>query len=157
MKKTLARIAPWLLIFALLFSLAACGIADISCVGGESVQISLMDENGTFTTKDQVALYINEYGRLPQNFITKDEARALGWQSGGLERYAPGKCIGGDVFGNREGLLPEKAGRVYYECDIDTLGADSRGAKRIVFSNDGLIYYTDDHYDSFVLLYGEEK
>ena len=157
MKKTLARIAPWLLIFALLFSLAACGIADISGVGGESVQISLIDENGTYTAKDEVALYIREYGKLPSNFITKDEARALGWQSGGLEKYAPGKCIGGDVFGNREGLLPEKAGRVYYECDIGTLGADSRGAKRIVFSNDGLIYYTDDHYDSFSLLYGEEK
>ena len=112
---------------------------------------------GTYTAKDEVALYIREYGKLPSNFITKDEARALGWQSGGLEKYAPGKCIGGDVFGNREGLLPEKAGRVYYECDIGTLGADSRGAKRIVFSNDGLIYYTDDHYDSFSLLYGEEK
>ena len=52
--------------------------------------------------------------------------------------------------------MPEADGRTYAECDIDTLGADSRGAKRIVFSNDGLIYYTEDHYETFELLYGEE-
>jgi len=115
----------------------------------------VIDENGTYTTKDDVALYIHIYGKLPGNFITKDEARALGWEGGGLESYAPGKCIGGDYFGNYEGLLPEKKGRKYTECDIDTLGKSSRGAKRIIFSNDGLIYYTDDHYESFTLLYGE--
>ena len=115
-----------------------------------------IDENGVYTTKDDVALYIYTYGRLPDNFITKKEAQALGWEGGSLEPYAPGMCIGGSYFGNYEGLLPEKDGREYTECDIDTLGAKSRGAKRIVFSNDGLIYYTDDHYESFELLYGEE-
>lgn len=155
MKKVIKRYVPWLVLMAMLFSLVACTVPAAGD-GGQNVQISLIDENGTYTAKDEVALYIREYGKLPDNFITKDEARDLGWKSGGLERYAAGKCIGGDVFSNREGLLPEKAGRVYYECDIDTLGADSRGAKRIVFSNDGLIYYTDDHYDSFQLLYGEE-
>ena len=116
----------------------------------------VIDENGVYTTKDDVALYIYTYGRLPDNFITKKEAQALGWEGGSLEPYAPGKCIGGSYFGNYEGLLPEKDGRKYTECDIDTLGAEKRGAKRIVFSNDGLIYYTDDHYESFELLYGEE-
>ena len=72
-----------------------------------------------------------------------------------MEAYAPGCCIGGDRFGNYEGLLPEAPGRTYYECDIDTLGASSRGAKRIIYSSDGLIYYTEDHYASFTLLYGE--
>lgn len=115
-----------------------------------------IDEFGTYTTKDDVALYIHTYGKLPQNFITKKEAQALGWEGGSLEPYAPGMCIGGSHFGNYEGLLPEKKGRKYTECDIDTLGASKRGAKRIVFSNDGLIYYTDDHYESFELLYGEE-
>lgn len=115
-----------------------------------------IDENGVYTTKDDVALYIYTYGRLPDNFITKKEAQSLGWEGGSLEPYAPGMCIGGSYFGNYEGLLPEKDGREYTECDIDTLGAKSRGAKRIVFSNDGLIYYTDDHYESFELLYGEE-
>ena len=90
------------------------------------------------------------------NFITKKEAQELGWSGGSLEPYAPGKCIGGNRFGNYEGLLPEKNGRKYTECDIDTLGKSKRGAKRIVFSNDGLIYYTDNHYESFTLLYGEE-
>lgn len=115
-----------------------------------------IDEYGTYTTKDDVALYIHTYGKLPQNFITKKEAQALGWEGGSLEPYAPGMCIGGSYFGNYEGLLPEKDGRKYTECDIDTLGESKRGAKRIVFSNDGLIYYTDDHYESFELLYGEE-
>ena len=102
-----------------------------------------------------MSLYLFTYGRLPQNFITKSAARALGWNGGGLDDFEYGKCIGGDRFGNNEGLLPEAHGRDYYECDIDTLHEDSRGAKRIVFSNDGLIYYTEDHYDSFELLYGE--
>ena len=115
-----------------------------------------IDENGTYTTKEDVALYIHTYGKLPSNFITKKEAEALGWTGGSLDRYAPGKCIGGTYFGNYEGLLPTKPGRTYTECDIDTLGARSRGAKRIVFSNDGLIYYTEDHYETFELLYGEE-
>lgn len=116
-----------------------------------------LDEDGSYTTKEDVALYIHTYGKLPKNFITKKEAENLGWPGGGLESYAPGKCIGGDRFGNYEGLLPKKSGRTYYECDIGTLGKSSRGAKRIVFSNDGLIYYTDDHYESFTLLYGEGK
>lgn len=115
-----------------------------------------IDKDGTFTTKDDVALYIYTYGELPKNFISKKEAQKLGWEHGSLEPYAPGCCIGGSYFGNYEGQLPEKPGREYTECDIDTLGKKSRGAKRIVFSNDGLIYYTDDHYKTFELLYGEE-
>lgn len=114
---------------------------------------TLITADGVYTTKEDVALYIHTYGCLPSNFMTKNEARDLGWEGGGLEEYAPGMCIGGDYFGNYEGLLPED--REYTECDIDTLGADSRGAKRIVFSEDGLIYYTEDHYESFELLYGE--
>lgn len=116
-----------------------------------------IDEDGVYTTKDDVALYLHTYGHLPSNFITKKEAEKLGWSGGSLEPYAPGKCIGGSHFGNYEGILPEKDGRSYTECDIDTLGADKRGAKRIVFSNDGLIYYTEDHYETFELLYGEES
>lgn len=119
-------------------------------------QTEAIDPEGSYTTKEDVALYIHTYNCLPPNFMTKKEAQALGWPGGSLEPYAPGMCIGGNYFGNYEGLLPEKDGRSYTECDIDTLGADSRGAKRIVFSNDGLIYYTEDHYESFELLYGEE-
>lgn len=115
-----------------------------------------LSEDGAYTTKEDVARYLYLYGHLPSNFITKKDAEKLGWPGGSLEPYAPGMCIGGSRFGNYEGLLPEKEGRFYTECDIDTLGADKRGAKRIVFSNDGLIYYTEDHYESFELLYGDE-
>lgn len=116
----------------------------------------LPDAHGSYTTKEDVAAFLHVYGRLPDNFITKKDAEALGWPGGDLEPYAPGKCIGGSYFGNYEGLLPEAPGQEYRECDIDTLGSSGRGAKRLVYSNDGLIYYTDDHYESFTLLYGEE-
>ena len=117
----------------------------------------LLDEDGTYTSKEEVAAYIYEYGRLPSNYITKKEAKKLGWVSteGNLGEVAPGKCIGGDYFGNYEGLLPEEEDRDYYECDVNTDGS-YRGAERIVYSNDGLIYYTPDHYENFELLYGEE-
>ena len=108
-----------------------------------------LPKDGSYTTKEDVALYLTFYGKLPSNFITKEEAKKLGWEGGGLEKYAKGKCIGGDYFGNYEGKLPKKQGRKYYECDIDTLGASSRGDKRIVYSNDGLIFYTENHYDTF--------
>ena len=172
------RLTAWLLALVMALSLAGCG-RDTSTVavfpsqdaqqqdtlpddGGavsalpDGSGAEAIDEDGSYTSKEDVALYIHTYGRLPGNFISKKEAQALGWSGGSLEPYAPGKCIGGSRFGNYEGLLPEKEGRTYTECDIDTLGAESRGAKRIVFSNDGLIYYTGDHYESFELLYGEE-
>lgn len=115
-----------------------------------------VDEDGWYTSKEEVALYIHLYGDLPDNYVTKKEAEEAGWSGGNVERYmGEGTAIGGSRFGNREGLLPKEQGRTYTECDIDTPGENSRGAKRIVFSNDGLVYYTDDHYESFELLYGE--
>ena len=116
-----------------------------------------ISEDGTYTTKDEVAAYLYTYGHLPSNFITKKEAKKLGWVSseGNLDEVAPGMSIGGDYFGNYEGNLPEAKGRDYYECDIDFDGT-YRNAKRIVYSSDGLIYYTEDHYETFELLYGEE-
>lgn len=170
MKKFIALLCALLM----LFSFAACSseIADIILseieenydVDEPEIEIDdpreeqeeLLDEHGTYYSKDEVALYIHQYKKLPENYITKKEAQKLGWKYGSLEDFAPGKCIGGDTFHNLEGSLPEKEDRSYIECDIDTLGKSERGAKRIVFSNDGLIYYTDDHYESFTLLYGEE-
>ena len=107
---------------------------------------------------ESVVLYLECYGMLPDNYITKKEAQALGWDSkeGNLGAVAPGKSIGGDYFGNYEGRLPEADGREYHECDIDSTGS-YRGAKRLVYSNDGLIYYTEDHYETFELMYGEES
>ena len=117
--------------------------------------VEAISEEGWYYSAVDVSLYLQTYGHLPDNFITKDEARKLGWEGGSVEVYAPDRAIGGDKFSNREGLLPSTEGRQYYECDIDTLDADNRGSKRIVYSNDGLIYYTKDHYESFELLYGE--
>ena len=117
---------------------------------------ALLDPDGWYYSAEDVAQYLVTYGELPCNFITKNEARDLGWEGGSVQKYLEGAAIGGDKFGNREGILPKADGRKYYECDIDTDGKSSRGAKRIVFSNDGLIYYTEDHYETFILLYGEE-
>ena len=115
-----------------------------------------VSEDGWYDSKEEVALYLHLYGHLPDNYVTKAEAEALGWTGGSVERYTgKGTAIGGSRFGNYEGLLPEAKGRTYTECDIGTVGRSSRGAKRLVYSHDGLIYYTEDHYESFELLYGE--
>lgn len=117
---------------------------------------SALDPAGHYNSMEDVALYIHLYGCLPQNYVTKDYAKnTLGCSTSRVQDYWPDGAIGGDVFQNREGRLPAASGRVYYECDIDTWGKYSRGTKRIVFSNDGLVYYTADHYNSFTLLYGE--
>ncbi|MBP5766976.1 MAG: hypothetical protein J6X47_08315 [Clostridia bacterium] len=109
-----------------------------------------IDENGSYFDRDNVALYIKTYGKLPPNFITKQEARNLGWKSGNVQKYAPGKAIGGDTFQNKEGILPKTSGVIYKECDIDTNGKKDRGSKRIVFGSDGRIFYTEDHYNTYV-------
>ncbi len=112
-----------------------------------------IEEGGTYNSAEDVSLYLYTFGCLPENYITKSEARELGWSGGSVEQYAPGCAIGGDKFGNREGVLPDGK---YHECDVDTIGQSSRGAKRLVYSDDGRIYYTEDHYETFTLLYGEE-
>ena len=109
-----------------------------------------VDKNGSYYSKNDVALYIHTYGKLPNNFITKNEARALGWDGGSVENYAPDKAIGGDYYGNYEGKLPQGS---YHECDINTHNKSSRGAERIIYSSDGRIYYTSNHYESFTQLY----
>ena len=113
-------------------------------------------EDGTYTSAEEVALYLHTYGKLPSNYVTKSEAKKMGWvaSKGNLRDVCDGCSIGGDSFGNREGLLPKKDGRKYYECDIDYEGGE-RNAKRIIWSNDGLVFYTDDHYKTFTLMYGE--
>ncbi|MBQ4426255.1 MAG: ribonuclease [Oscillospiraceae bacterium] len=156
MKRKLALILALILVL----SLASCvSLApsqeppktDLNVLPAEETPAPAIDENGSYDGKDDVALYIHTYGRLPANFITKKEARSLGWEGGSVEKYAPGKCIGGDYFGNYEGALPDGD---YRECDINTLGKSSRGAERIIYATDGRIYYTGDHYESFELLYG---
>ncbi|MGB7473905.1 ribonuclease domain-containing protein [Trichococcus sp.] len=122
----------------------------------EIITSSGVTEGQFYSTKDEVAAYIRQFNALPPNYLTKDEAEALGWDNaqGNLWEVTDGMSIGGDFYGNREGLLPKKSGRTYYEADINYNGG-YRGAERIVYSNDGLIFFTDDHYESFEQLYGE--
>ncbi len=102
------------------------------------------------TSLETVSYYIHKYQKLPPVYITKKEAYDLG---GTLDEVLNHNSIGGDYFGNYQGVLPKKEGRSYRECDIDTLGSDNRGKKRLVYSNDGLMFYTEDHYATFTLLY----
>ena len=154
MKRGLLLVIVWI---ALLMLVAGCGStsggnADNNTTNETAAETgnedaSFPDADGVYDGRDDVAIYLYCYHELPDNYMTKKEAESLGWEGGSLESYAPGKCIGGDYFGNYEGLLPED--EEYRECDIDTLGSDSRGAKRIIYSDDGDIYYTEDHYESF--------
>ena len=111
-------------------------------------------ENGEYTSKDEVALYIHEFGHLPSNYISKSKARKAGWKpsKGNLDEACPGKSIGGSEFHDDDHQLPEASGRRWKECDINYDGG-FRGSERIVFSNDGLVYYTADHYKTFERLY----
>lgn len=154
MKLTKKILALLLTLVLSLGMFTACAPTDTASSGDSQPAIA---ENGSYTSKEEVALYIHTYGHLPENYITKDEAYDLGWQSEGtLDEVAPGKSIGGDYFGNYEGILPDKPGRDYHECDIDYVSGN-RNAKRIVYSNDGNIYYTEDHYNSFEHLYGDDE
>ena len=112
---------------------------------------------GAIIAPQAIADYIFAHGKLPDNFITKREAEALGWDSSrnDVSDVAPGKSIGGDRFGNYEGLLPRKSGRTWYEADANYVSGN-RGAERIVFSSDGLVYYTKDHYESFTQMFPSE-
>ena len=105
------------------------------------------DEHGTYDSAQDVADYLLYYHKLPENYMTKSEARKKGWESGALNRVIPGKCIGGDEYLNLEGKLPKNA--TYHECDIDTINKAKRGSKRLVWSDDFKIYYTKDHYETF--------
>lgn len=119
----------------------------------ESSSLSV-EENGNYTSKEEVALYIHTFGKLPINYITKKQAQELGWDpsSGNLSDILPGMSIGGSAFGNYEGALPRASTRRYFECDIDYEGG-YRGAKRLIYSNDGLVFYTEDHYKTFEQIY----
>ena len=128
---------------------SGAGTAGAGAASGVSVS-----EGGTYTDKDHVAFYLHLYQKLPANYISKTKAKKAGWdaEKGNLWDVCPGKSIGGGTFYNDDGLLPEKGGRTWKECDIDYAGG-YRGAKRICYSNDGLIFYTNDHYQSFTQLY----
>ena len=154
-RKLLALITLLVLAFSLFISAPAEMYGEVLADEYTAMNDEFVVEYGyDYYSTEEVALYLHAFVELPPNFITKDEAYDLGWvaREGNLWDVGYGLCIGGDVFGNREGLLPESRDRIYYECDVNYEGG-YRQDERIVFSNDGLIYYTGDHYESFELLY----
>ena len=144
-----------LLSIVIVLALILGGCAQTGTVVEEAQKETIeIEENEYYYNTEDVALYIHTYNKLPENFITKSEANEMGWdsQAGNLWEVANAYVIGGDDFGNREKLLPIKEGRKYYEADVNYEGG-YRGAERLVYSNDGLIFYTEDHYESFEQLY----
>lgn len=141
------RRASAVLLMLLMLLLAPAALAKTITVDAADYDV---EAGGRYDTMEEVAIYLTFFDELPENYITKKEAQALGWDNrkGNLWKVADGCSIGGDRFGNYEGLLPDAKGRRWTECDIGFDGG-YRNGKRIVFSNDGLIYYTDDHYASF--------
>ena len=170
MKKTIRLILTFVSVVALAMALASCvssqqGSSSSSASSyssatvisssktGSSNNVSVQ-KNGTYTDKDHVALYIHTYGTVPSNYISKNKARKAGWinTKGNLWDVLPGMSIGGGGYDNDDNMLPDAPGRQWFECDIDYHGG-FRNEKRIVYSNDGLIYYTGNHYKSFQKLY----
>jgi guanyl-specific ribonuclease Sa len=146
-------------LFALLLALGtwACSApsaASQDAQASTSVATVQVERGSSYTSKEEVAAYLHEYGELPPNFISKTKAKKAGWvpSEGNLDEVCPGMSIGGSVFYNDDGKLPDAEGRTWHECDIDYHGG-TRGPERIVWSTDGLIYYTPDHYETFEQLY----
>ena len=164
MRKLVSALLSLLLAACVCVPLAACShngatsyatsISGSTSAVAHATSTSSVSEDGEYTDKDSVALYVHLYGHLPGNYVSKTKARKAGWVSteGNLWNVLPGKSIGGSEFYDDDGQLPDASGRRWTECDIDYAGG-FRNSKRIVFSNDGLVYYTGDHYKTFERLY----
>ena len=156
--KSLRRLLALLLCLAALLG-AACALETQDVLVEEGVALdgetlTLVTYGEDYLTDVEVALYLHAFCELPPNYLTKQEARDWGWVSseGNLWEVLWGMAIGGDRFYNREELLPEDGERLWYECDVNYEGG-YRGQERLLFSSDGLIYYTGDHYETAELLY----
>ena len=151
MKRLICCIVALLVALAAAVPLAACTDVAQPQPGAHDVTVV---ESGEYTDKDSVAEYVHLYGHLPGNYVSKTKARNAGWVNteGNLWDVLPGKSIGGSEFYDDDDQLPDAPGRRWTECDIDYTGG-YRNSKRLVFSNDGLIYFTNDHYKTFERLY----
>lgn len=116
----------------------------------------LVEEDGYYYDLEHVVAYLETYHHLPDNYITKNEAKDLGWEGGSVEDYLEDAAIGGDHFGNYEGVLPDAGKNAYRECDIDTHGYKNRGSRRLIYTEDGEYYYSKDHYETFRQVIPEE-
>jgi len=115
-------------------------------------------ETGIYTAKDSVATYIYLFHKLPSNYVNKATGQTLYENETGNTfskwNFNPwtllGVMIGGDIFYNNEGLLPSE--NSYRECDVDYHDS-SRGTKRLIYTLNGIVYYTANHYESFTKIY----
>lgn len=87
---------------------------------------------------------------LPQQYVTKAQAKKAGWKPAllNLRSVISNGTIGGDIYKNLEEKLPSAQGRIWYEADINYTGG-ARNSSRILYSNDGLVFVTYDHYLTF--------
>lgn len=156
------RLLPVLIVVAVLFGVLYKGMLsdnDISPSPSSAPTTSITSKNDTVkpeqaplsidekTQANSVIDYLHHHQQLPDFYITKKDARAQGWdaKAGNLCDVLPGRAIGGDRFMNREKQLPEDKGRQWYEADVN-YQCGHRGSDRLLYSNDGLIYITTDHY-----------
>ncbi len=148
-KKVIFPIAAIILTFLGVDNFTELGLDEISNHQENNEKVELIEED-SYNSVQEVVEYIHQYQELPENYLRKEEARELGWvaSEGNLWKVAPGASIGGDHFGNFEGLLPGKDGRDYQEADINYQGG-YRDGERLIYSNDDLYFYTKDHYESF--------
>ncbi len=102
------------------------------------------------TSANRVAAWIHQHHHLPDYYLTKGQARREGWDpsQANLCDILPGKAIGGDHFSNREGRLPDASGRRWFEADVN-YQCGHRNADRLLYSSDGLVFLTTDHYRTF--------
>ena len=127
-------------------------IETSSSIASKSIY-EAVEESGLYTTKDSVAAYLCKFDKLPSNYVGKNEGQSLYESKTGntFEKWnfnpwtTLGVMIGGDVFDNREDLLPRGS---YHEADVD-YSTKNRGTKRLIYQSDCVIYYTADHYESF--------
>ena len=149
MKKILSAL------LAVVLALLGSALSEVLVDGGAALndEMVLVEYGHEYYSADEVALYLHAFRVLPENYIDKALAQYYGWTLGeDLWLYAYGAAIGGDFFGNFEESLPEADDRTWYECDVNYEGGH-RNDQRLVFSSDGLIYYTPDHYETFYLIY----
>ena len=117
----------------------------------QAEEFAYKDKSIDDLTEEKLVIdYLKKHHKLPHYYIIKKEAKKQGWEpsSGNLCDVLPGRAIGGDKFSNREKKLPSRNGRIYYEADVN-YDCGHRDADRLVYSNDGLIFLTHDHYKTF--------
>ena len=106
--------------------------------------------SATKDRKNGADSWIKQFDELPEYYITEAELLKLGWRRGkSPAKYAPGKMATMGIYLNGNKHLPTAPGRIWYEADINYYSG-KRNRHRLLWSNDGLIFVTYDHYETFL-------